>query len=195
MKLIIRHRAPCAPGCAHAVTPSDPPAPCDLAFVAASWSGAWHQPPEASLLTHVAWRAAVWASIPEIIARPDVRVLVAADGDATDGIADLFGWLAWIERPHAAPSVLFCYTKAAVRFDLRTRTGPRIARRLFDRAGIDPRTAFTYVCLTGHAKRLRDAGKIPHAKWRPDLGRPLHERNPHGQSRPAPVARRDSDAA
>ena len=84
MKLAIRPLAPCGPGCAHAATPADPPAPCDLAFVAASWSGAWHQPPEASLVTTVAWRAAVWASVPAIVARPDVRVLVAADGDAAD---------------------------------------------------------------------------------------------------------------
>jgi hypothetical protein len=184
VKLAIRPLAPCGPGCAHAATPADPPAPCDLAFVAASWSGAWHQPPEASLVTTVAWRAAVWASVPAIVARPDVRVLVAADGDAADHVADLFGWLAWSERPGTAPAVLFCYVKSAYRFDPHTRTGPGIARRLFERARIDPRAAFAYVCLTGHARRLRDAGKLPHAKWRPDLGRPAHERTPHGQPRP-----------
>lgn len=154
----------------------------DRAFIAASWSASLPRPPEASFLTPAAWQTAVWTSVPTILDRPDVRVIVAADGESATGDADLFGWLAWIERPDGPPAVLFVYVKQAMRYDPERRTGPRIARRLFDRANIGPHTAFPYICSAADwISRLRRAGKIPNAQWCPDLVRATPDRSHHGR--------------
>lgn len=202
MKLTYRPPAPCPPGCAHAAMPSDPPAPCDRAFIAATWSAYWRRPPEASCLSPTAWRSAVWQSVPGILERNGMRALVAADADTTDGLADLFGWIVW--KPRAVecvmnkytrrpmynlvdggpmPLVFFVFVKAAYH-----RLG--IARGLFRAAGIDARADFAYAC---HARAASDlSNKIPNAEWCPKLGRlPAQERN-HGQPRPEEP---DADAA
>ena len=81
----------------------------DHDFIAATWSTCWGRPPQASCITPAAWRTAVWSSAPDLLTRPDVRVLVAADADATDRVADVFGWLAW--KPAAVERVVNAYTR------------------------------------------------------------------------------------
>jgi GNAT superfamily N-acetyltransferase len=179
-----------------------PAKPADHDFIAATWSTCWGRPPEASCVTPAAWRTAVWASVPAILARPDVRVLVAADADTADHVTDLFGWLAW--KPRAVECVVNGYTRrptyrlaeggplplvfcAYVKRDYR-RNG--IARSLFRAAGIDLAGEFVYACHTRAASALADAGKI-RATWCPALGRLPQERNRHGRSAEEP----DADAA
>lgn len=172
--------------------------PADHNFIASTWSTCWSPPREVSLLTLGAWRTAVWSSVPTILARPDLRVLVAADADSPTGDADLFGWVAW--KPHAVelvtattyvrrityrladdgalPLVFCAFVKSAAR-----RSG--VARGLFRAAAIDPRAPFAYVCRTSVVDDLDSAGKIPRAVWCPHLGRSPHERNRHGEPRSA----------
>lgn len=166
-----------------------PMQPADRSFVVESWISSYRRSPHAGLISMAAWHEVMTATIDGILARPAVRVLVAADADAADHTADLFGWLAWM--PHAdGPLVFFAYTKHAYRYDPTTRTGPRIASRLFRHAGIDPRGRFSYACLTHVVGTLSASGKIPRAKWRPLLGRFPEDKNHAPRSEAA-----DSDAA
>lgn len=172
----------------------------DHDFIAATWSTCWGRPPQASCITPAAWRTAVWSSAPDLLTRPDVRVLVAADADATDRVADVFGWLAWkpaaVERVvnaytrretfrladgGALPLVFCCYVKRDYR-----RLG--VARRLFADAGIDPAAPFAYTCHNRTVDTLVDAGKLTAAAWCPHLGRPPHERNAHATRPEVPDA-------
>jgi hypothetical protein len=163
----------------------------DRAFIAASWSTSAGRPAQVvGILTRDAWRTAVWSSVPEVLDRPGVRALVAADPTEDTRRADLFGFLVWepaacavtpdprtrqpVYRRAAAgplPLVWFCYVKAGYRFDRASTHNARIASGLFRAAGIDPRSPFPYVCDTRFVGRLRDAGKLPAAQWRPELGR------------------------
>jgi len=165
----------------------------DHDFIAATWSTCWHKPREISPITPAAWRTAVWDSVPAIIARPDVSVLVAGDADKTDRVADLFGWIAF--KPHAVELIPNTYTRRpvyqladggplALVFCVYIKGNYRrngIARALFARAGIDPRADFAHVCHTRTVDDLAD--KIPNAVWCPHLGRPPHERTiAHGRT-------------
>lgn len=178
-------------------------APADHDFIAATWSSSWSRPHEAGCLTPIAWRRAVYASVPDILAHSDMRSLVAADTDTTDHVADLFGWIAW--RPRAVECVVNGYTRRPTHrlaaggpmpllFGLyvkRDYRGHGIARGLLRAAGIDPRQPFAYVCHNRAAERLSEAGKIPQATWCPNLGRLPQERT-HGRSAEAEP---DADAA
>jgi hypothetical protein len=147
----------------------------DRTFVVESWISSYRRSPHAGLISMGAWHEVMTATIDAILARPGVQVLVAADADAAAGESDLFGWLAWM--PHEdGPYVFFVYVKHAARYDTASRTGPRIATRLFQHARIDPRGRFSYACLTHVVGSLSAAGKIPRAKWRPLLGRFPEER-------------------
>lgn len=144
--------------------------PDDRSFVVESWISSYRRSPHAGLVSMVAWHEVMSATIDGILARPEVRVLVAADADATDNVANLFGWMAWM--PHAeGPYVFFVYVKHAYRFDREARTGPRIATRLFRAARIDPRGRFNYASNSHVVGEICAAGKIPRAKWKPLIGR------------------------
>ncbi len=190
----------------------------DHSFIAATWSTCWGRPPEASLVTPAAWRTAVWSSVPALLERPDVRVLVAADADSATGDADLFGWLAW--KPRAVECVINGYTRRPSyrladadagdehRAHRRQGTAPMplvfcvyvkrdarkngIARGLLRAADLDPRADFAHVCHTRVVGDLAD--KIPNAVWCPHLGRPPQEKPAHGQQRSEAVAA-EPDAA
>lgn len=178
-----------------------PAIPGDHDFIAATWSTCWPRPHEASCLTPAAWRTAVWSSIPSVIARPDMRVLVAADADTTDHVADLFGWLAW--KPRAVERVVNGYTRGVsyrlaeggpmpLVFCCFVKHGARragVARGLCRAAGIDPAADLAYVCRSRAVDVLADANKLPRATWCPHLGRLPQERT-HGHRSEA-----DSDAA
>lgn len=134
------------------------------------------------------WHEFMTRTIGGILARPHVRVLVAADADATDHVADLFGWLVWMAREGQPPLVFYAYVKHAFRFDPRTSTGPRIASRLFRHAGIDPKERFDFACQTHIVGSLKAAGKIRNAEWRPLAGRFPNERGLHGKRYEADAA-------
>lgn len=151
-------------------------------------------------ITPSAWRKAVWTSASDVLARPDVNFLVAADADTVDHVADLFGWIAW--KPHAVECIENPYTRRPVW--RHAEGGPMplifcvfvksiyrkhgIARDLFRAARIDPREDIAYICHTSHAGEILKAGKIPNAQWCPHLGRP-NDRTHHGS------AQSDHDAA
>jgi hypothetical protein len=165
--------------------------PADRSFIAASWSTSCSRPPAAGLVDPAAWRTAVWSSVPAILDRPGVRALVAADPTETDRVADLFGFLVWEpdavtmtvdrrsqqpvyrraagEKSSALPLVWYCYVKHGYRYDRASMHNARIASGLFARAGIDQRAPFPFVCHTRFVDRLRDAGKVAAAQWRPEL--------------------------
>jgi GNAT superfamily N-acetyltransferase len=142
--------------------------PSDRPFIAATWSQAWPRPMEAGVVTSAAWKSAVFASVGELLDRPDVHVRVVADADADAGDADVFGYLVWQEvAGEALPVLLFCFVKADAR-----RTG--LARALLRAARIDPALPLPCACWTRSVTELRAAGKLPAAQWRPDLGRLRH---------------------
>jgi len=169
----------------------------DHRFIAASWSTSWGRPPQANPMTPMAWRTAVWSSVPPLLDRPGVRALVAADPSETDRVADLFGFIVWEpaaavrtrdprsrvpvftyrrvrpEEPalNALPLVWYCNIKTGYRFDNASTLNARIATALFREAGVDPRSPFPFVCHTPFVDRLREAGKLQAAEWRPELGR------------------------
>jgi len=165
-----------------------PMAPTDRNFVIESWISSYRRSPHSGLIPMAMWHEVMAPIITRIIDRPDVRTIVAADADATDHTADLFGWMTWMPREHP-PLVFFTYVKHAARYDIQSRTGARIATRLFRHAQIDPRAPFNYVCNTHVVGTLAAAGKIPKAKWRPLLGRFPKEH--HGRT----AEELDADAA
>lgn len=189
MRLIVRPMRPrVAPR-----TPDSPPD--DQSFVVESWIASFrHRPP---IVAVGDWHGVMSLAISKILARPEVKVIMAADADAEPGIADLLGWMAYetraVERaydegkreyryrrvppaeraPGMDPLVWYVNVKADYR-------GHGIARRLFSTAGIDPRDRFHFVCETRAVGQLTAAGKIPRATLRPNLGR-LDERGPYGR--------------
>ena len=163
----------------------------DRDFIAATWSTSFGRPAGVGPVSVATWRTAVWQSVPEILDRRGVCALVAADPTETDRVADLFGFLVWepaaveLDRQAyrrsvagALPLVWYCYVKQAYRFDRASEHNARIASGLFRAAGIDPRSPFPFVCQTRFVDRLRDAGKLPAAQWRPELADPIPRKTP-----------------
>lgn len=147
-----------------------PMRPEDKMFVVASWLASFRRSMHAGMIAMDDWSAVMVPQIDRVLARPRVRVLVAADPTETDRVADLFGYLVWEERPgQPVPLVYYCYIKHAYR-----RSG--LARGLMKAARIDTTKPFDYVCQTQAVGYLRDAGKLAHARWRPMLGRYSNER-------------------
>lgn len=192
MKLSIRPFRPRAASWA----PGSPPD--DRSFVVETWISSVRNRP--AIVSVGDWHGVMSLAIGRILAQPETRVLMATDADADPGIADLLGWLAF--DPHSVartydeesrryeyrrvpngtdPLVWYCFVKAPYR-----RHG--IARRLFDRAGLDPRGAFHYIARTDDAVQLVTAGKLRRATYRPYLGRPANERGLH-------AARSEADRA
>lgn len=142
--------------------------PSDRRFVAATWAQAWRRPVEAGLISVAAWRQAAFRTVEELLGVAGVAVTVVVDRDSASGDADLFGYLA---LQHVAgepmPLILFCYVKRDYR-----RNG--LARALLREAGLDLAMPLPCVCWTRDATELREAGKLPNAQWRPDLGRRIN---------------------
>jgi hypothetical protein len=159
-----------------------PMQPGDRRFVVASWTSSYRRSPHAGLIDDDDWWAVMSAQVEKVLARPGVRVVVAADPTETDGVADLFGYLVW-EPPaptRREPLVFYCYVKQGYRWDPDSKHNPRIASGLFKAAGIDPRAPFLFVCNTQAVTYLSEAGKLPRATWRPLLGRNFKPRD-HGR--------------
>lgn len=146
--------------------------PEDRDFVIGTWLHSYRRAPAAGLIAMDDWQAVMSPQLGKILDRPRVHVLVVADGDRGGAeLADLFGHLVFedlVGQP--LPLVYFAYVKHAYR-----RSG--LARSLMRAAGIDPTSAFPYVCETKAVQYLREAGKLPRARWCPLLGRQPNQPN------------------
>ncbi|HEY4056668.1 MAG TPA: hypothetical protein VGM39_08665 [Kofleriaceae bacterium] len=142
----------------------------DRHFIVSSWTQSYRTAFTAGLIQAEDWYPIMDAQVEKVLARPDVRTMVAHDPNETDGIADLLGFLT-ADVAEIPPLVYYCYTKVSYRRAGRGRIwdGPGVTRALFDAFGIDPERPFNYVCSTPMARTL--ARKIPMAKWQPLLGR------------------------
>lgn len=119
----------------------------DRAFIVSGWSASQRMTRDIPLIPMQQW-AAIWHPVVEAaLARPRVQTLVA------HGASALFGFLCY-----EPTYVLYTYVAAPFR-----RNG--IARGLFDAAGIDPLSCFTYACRTKTSWELR--GKVPSARYSP----------------------------
>lgn len=152
----------------------------DRKFVVESWISSYRRSPHAGIISMGDWHGMMTVAVNKIVDHRDVRVLVAADAEAVDHVADLLGWIVHMPQPTGPSLVFYVYVKHAYRFDRASRTGPRIATRLFRAAGIDPRSSFPYACNTHVVGEIAAAGKLPKARWCPLLGRFPQERT-HGQ--------------
>ncbi len=141
--------------------------PRDREFVISTWSSSYKDSHSAGMITDEDWPSVMHVQIGKTIDRPDCTVIVACDSTARDHIADLYGFIA---ADSSVPLVWYVYVKSAYR-----RLG--IARGLYAAAGIDPAAAHSWACKTAVAAHLAKpvneggAGKIPHARFDPKLGR------------------------
>lgn len=190
MKLLVRSMKP------RAVAWTPDSGPDDRSFVVESWISSFRHRP--SIVSVGDWHGVMSVAIGRILAQPAISVIMATDADADPGIADLIGWMAYEPR-----AVDRAYDEQTRRYDYR-RVPPAeqtrdmdplvwyvfvkapyrkhgIARRMFAHAGIDPRDRFHYIASTNAVAELSAAGKLRRATCRPQLGRPPHERGPHGR--------------
>lgn len=149
--------------------------PEDRDFVVATWCSSLRRSPSSGMIARSRWFGVMEIEVKHVLDRAGVRVLVVKDLDAPAGV-DLFGHLVW--EPDAlraqgvadSPLVYFCYVKKDYR-------GSGFARGLFTAAKIPRESAYNFVCQTPAVMSLREAGKMPRATWRPNLGRlEPHER-------------------
>lgn len=142
----------------------------DRFFVVSSWTQSFRTANTAGFIQAEDWYRVMDEQVAKAMARPDVRTLVAAEGDG------LYGFITadTEERP---PLVYYVYVKEAYRRGGHGRLwdGPGLARQLFAAIGIDPTRPFHFVCSTPMVRTLER--KIPLAAWKPLWGRfPKHER-------------------
>ena len=144
----------------------------DRNFAAITWRASFRRSPYGGLTQMSRWVESTDADIALILAKPRVNIMIAADPDAKGRDADLFGHIVW-EAPRQTgalidlgtpPLIYFLYVKHDYR-------GNGFARGLMRAAGIDAVKPYNFVCRTHAADSLRDAGKMPRARWRPLLGR------------------------
>lgn len=150
-------------------------APDELGFVLRNWANTYRVAHAAGLVPMHLWYQTMMPALAWVCERPDVHILVAADSDVRDGLADLFGFLVYEDNavcPSAPneplPLIHYAYIKSPAR-----RGG--LAKRLLKAAGINPREPFYYTCKTGDSQRL--SRKIPGGKWKPLIARFEKETN------------------
>ena len=139
-----------------------PGSPGDRRFIIDAALSSYRSSYSAGLIPIAAFNGVMWPVFESLLDRPDMRVMVAYETEATPGVADLYGFIAFEAGP--VPLVLYIYTREAAR-----RSG--IARSLFAAAGVDPLRPFHYAARTSVVGRIEDARKIPCAKWKPLLAR------------------------
>lgn len=148
----------------------------DRLFVKDGWLGSYRDAYTAGLIQVEDWYPVMIPQLDKVLAKPDVRVTVAAIAGTPDRVADLLGFIvADLEETPAL--VYYVFVKEHYRRAGRGRIwgGPGIGRGLFDAIGVDPTQPFNYVCSTPMCRRLER--KIPMARWRPLDGRfPKSER-------------------
>jgi hypothetical protein len=156
----------------------DEPGP-DRKFVVDGWVATYRDAYTAGLIQVEDWYSIMIPQIGKVLARPDVRTVVAAVEGAAGGIADLLGFVVADTADYLA-LVYYVFVKEHYRRAGRGRLwdGPGIGRGLFGAIGVDPGKPFNYVCSTQMCRVLQR--KIPLARWQPALGRfPKHERRSH----------------
>lgn len=142
----------------------------DRFFVVSMWTQSYRTAFTAGMIQDEDWYPIMDAQVAKAMARPDVRTIVAADGDG------LYGFITadTEERP---PLVYYVYVKESYRRGGHGRlwSGAGLARQLFAAIGVDPSRPFHYVCSTPWVPKLER--KIPMASWKALWGRfPKHKR-------------------
>lgn len=137
-----------------------PMAADDRQFVISTWSSSFRTSRYAGLVSNATWADVMHREIGAILDRPTTRTIVACEPSELDhlGRQFLYGFIATRTVVGVRPYVYYCYVKKKFR-------RRRIARRLFDAAGIDAAGGFVYACRTGAL--LDVATKIPGATWDP----------------------------
>lgn len=131
----------------------------DYQFILAAWVSSLLKSDYAGMIAESDWARVMRPQVDRVIRKLCPVVLVAADTDASPGVADLYGFVA---ADPAAPLVGYVYVKSAYR-----RHG--VARRLLRSAGIDPLLPFDFVCRTVFVDTLSKS--IPHGRFRPVIAR------------------------
>lgn len=110
------------------------------------------------------------SKIIELLDRPTTRAYVVFD----PGTDKLLGFIAG-DTSGPTPIVFYVYVTAPDRSmpagSGRPRSGPRYARGLFRVLGVDPTSHFMYAAKTAVVTRMRDANKIPRARFVPAAAR------------------------
>jgi hypothetical protein len=144
----------------------------DRQFVVSNWSASFKKSHSAGMIWTEDWAAIMHGQIDRVLDRPDATTLVAFE--ATDPTF-LYGWISG-DVSEAMPVVFYCYVKESFR-----REG--VARKLFERLGVNPRAPFVYVCQTPTSIRL--SSKVPSARYNPlEVRYPKEARRAPWQTRP-----------
>lgn len=120
--------------------------------VVAMWSASYKKSHYAGMIWHEDWAAVMHPQISRVLARPNLRTVIAYDADDSDFI---YGFIA-ADTSEPVPVVYYVYVKEPYR-----RHG--IARSLFKAIGVDPTKRFVYTNKTGIVAEL--ARKIPSARF------------------------------
>lgn len=149
MKLAFRDALPDERRCLCAGRPADSDG---CSPVVSMWSSSYKKSHYAGLIWHADWADVMHPQISNVIARADLRVILAVEKDDPTFI---YGFIAG-DMSEKTPVVYYAYVKEPYRKG-------HIARRLFGALGVDPSKYFVYVCKTGIVSTL--AHKIPAARF------------------------------
>lgn len=145
-------------------------------FIVDSWVATYRDAFTAGIIQVEDWYPVMIPTVEKILAKPDVRTVVAYVDGVTDRVADLVGFIV-ADTNDAPPLVYYVLVKEHYRRAGRGRLwgAAGIGRQLFEAIGVDVARPFNYVCSTPMVRTLQR--KIPLARWQPLLGRfPKHER-------------------
>jgi GNAT superfamily N-acetyltransferase len=138
----------------------------DRKFVISSWLDATRTSHDESLIAVDDWYPTMWPQREKMIARPDMRTIVAYEKSDPDF---LYGWIVADPTEQRVPGRdgSVSWWPAAVVYVLVKQNYRRegIARRLFDAVGIDPAGPFLFASRPPPASRL--ASKVPLARYNP----------------------------
>lgn len=130
----------------------------DLPFVFGSWLSAFRPSYAGGPVPADLYAAVYTEAIGHLLRRPGCDVVVAFKPGEEPGMADLYGFLCAERETSRGPVVHFVYVR-----DSQREEG--IARGLFDAAGIDIRSSFTFTYKTPIVAKL--AAKIPRSRYNP----------------------------
>lgn len=149
--------------------------PADMRFVVDAWCRSYRDSYSAGVIQVDDWFSIMIPQFEKIIARPDVVVTIACLADAEPG-ADIAGFVV-ADTVETTPLIYYVFVKDHYRKGKRLGMDAGVGTQLLRTIGVDPKMPFDYVCENLLAQRLRFAGVIPLAKWKPLNGRfPKHER-------------------
>ena len=143
--------------------------PEDRAFIVATWSSSYKNAHAAEMIASEDWPDVMHRAITKLLDRVTTRAIVAYEPEDESFV---YGFIAG-DTSNAVPIVYYVYVKAPYRSEPTsgTRSGPRHARGLFRALGVDPTSAFMYAAKTAVVTRIRDAYKIPRARFVPATAR------------------------